>query len=68
MDESGFVVMHNNFIKPSVQCSDITNQHVTCLEPVIATDMIQRQILQSGTCVSYVNINVIKFWKVCSSL
>ena len=64
LDRNGFVILEQSFIPPKPDCDGILNIHITCQDMNIAYDLINRGVMVSGDCISYVNINKVKFWKV----
>jgi hypothetical protein len=65
IDDSGYVLLARSFLSASSgACASIVMQHITCVDAVVAHDMINNRLLISDTCVNYVNENILDFWKV----
>eukprot|EP00118_Oscarella_pearsei_P016090 m.150910 g.150910 ORF g.150910 m.150910 type:complete len:1501 (+) comp38558_c0_seq16:74-4576(+) len=65
IDSSGFVVMHPDFVDPSVAAVEgVQDKHITQLEEGIASSLISSRLMVEGRCNDLERKKVNIFWKV----
>ena len=65
VDNSGFIVVHKYFTEPPIgEQVAVENQHITQMEPVIAKDMVDSNILKKGACTNMENFRNQFSWQV----
>ncbi|XP_013420899.1 VWFA and cache domain-containing protein 1 [Lingula anatina] len=63
MDSSGFIVMHDDFVK-ATDTPDIENVHILKKEPVIGSNLVTRGLLSKRSCLDFESIKEQYFWQV----
>ena len=64
MDQSGFLVMHPDFMLPSAEAIEVEHVHITQKEKSIAIDLINRGYLITRTCRNVENIREQRFYEL----
>ena len=64
MDNSGFLVMHPDFMLPSTEANEVEHVHITLKEKNIAIDLINHGYLIKRTCRNVESIREQSFYEI----
>lgn len=66
IDSSGYVVIHDTFVKTSETKPKIEKVHIADIEPVIAQDLILKGIMTRSACTNFESFKDQYFWDIYS--
>ena len=64
LDNSGFVIVHSDWIRKGASGSYVENIHVTAKETGIAEELIDQRIMVFDSCVNIETVERQYFWRV----
>ena len=64
LDNSGFVIVHSDWIREGVSGSYVENIHITVKETGIAEELIHQRIMVYDSCVNIETVARQYFWRV----
>ncbi|XP_053377482.1 VWFA and cache domain-containing protein 1-like isoform X2 [Mercenaria mercenaria] len=56
IDDSGFVILHRDFVETTTKRPNLENVHLTFKEPAIADDLVNNNIMAKAHCIDFENI------------